>query len=190
MSQATAELLIAAGKEDHIVKREELVQAKGKGELQTYWVKDKKPSSGNREGSTGVRDDSDTQSEDGSRDTQIDMRQLRLIQWNVDVLARQLKRILAMRENRSRTIGGHLRYKIDPDSHVIDEIKEVIPLSNEAKSFQIDPDEVELTSAVMEQLTDYVSNIAMLYHDENRKYLVGVSVPYIPYLFILHSFDT
>jgi hypothetical protein len=37
-SQATADLLILAGKTNWIHSREELVHAKGKGQLQTYWV--------------------------------------------------------------------------------------------------------------------------------------------------------
>jgi class 3 adenylate cyclase len=37
-SQATADLLLLAGKSDWIKAREGLVQAKGKGEMQTYWI--------------------------------------------------------------------------------------------------------------------------------------------------------
>jgi class 3 adenylate cyclase len=38
VSQATADLLAADGKTNWLVKRQELVAAKGKGEMQTYWV--------------------------------------------------------------------------------------------------------------------------------------------------------
>jgi len=38
VSQNTADLLIAAGKERWLTAREELVNAKGKGQLQTYWL--------------------------------------------------------------------------------------------------------------------------------------------------------
>lgn len=38
LSQETAELLIKAGKKDWVEARETLVTAKGKGELQTYWL--------------------------------------------------------------------------------------------------------------------------------------------------------
>jgi class 3 adenylate cyclase len=38
ISVATAELLIAGGRGDWIEKREDMVQAKGKGTLQTYWL--------------------------------------------------------------------------------------------------------------------------------------------------------
>ena len=38
VSQATADLLVAAGKRCWLVKRDELVEAKGKGKMQTWWV--------------------------------------------------------------------------------------------------------------------------------------------------------
>jgi class 3 adenylate cyclase len=38
VSQDTADLLVAAGKSKWIEAREEKVVAKGKGEMQTYWV--------------------------------------------------------------------------------------------------------------------------------------------------------
>lgn len=37
-SQATADLLVSAGKGDWITAREGVVHAKGKGEMQTYWI--------------------------------------------------------------------------------------------------------------------------------------------------------
>jgi class 3 adenylate cyclase len=38
-SQATADLLLLAGKGEWLIAREGLVEAKGKGEMQTYWIK-------------------------------------------------------------------------------------------------------------------------------------------------------
>ena len=38
VSQATADMLVAAGKEDWIQPRDDIVNAKGKGEIQTFWV--------------------------------------------------------------------------------------------------------------------------------------------------------
>jgi len=40
LSQATADLLISAGKSHWIQKRADLVTAKGKGVMQTYWLTD------------------------------------------------------------------------------------------------------------------------------------------------------
>jgi hypothetical protein len=39
VSQATADLIVSAGKQDWLTTRDELVHAKGKGYLQTYWLR-------------------------------------------------------------------------------------------------------------------------------------------------------
>lgn len=39
VSQETTDLLVASGKQSWVTKREDLVEAKGKGNLQTYWVR-------------------------------------------------------------------------------------------------------------------------------------------------------
>ena len=48
VSQATADLMIASGKSHWLKKRDNLVQAKGKGAVQTYWIKSRAASSGGR----------------------------------------------------------------------------------------------------------------------------------------------
>lgn len=50
VSQATADLLVVAGKGEWIKAREGLVNAKGKGEMQTYWLHDSVRSGTNRSG--------------------------------------------------------------------------------------------------------------------------------------------
>ncbi len=62
ISQDTADLLIAAGKSKWLTPRKEKVVAKGKGEMQTYWVavgNSKKKSS---EGETSTETDESDQS--------------------------------------------------------------------------------------------------------------------------------
>jgi class 3 adenylate cyclase len=58
LSQQTVDLLIAAGKNRWVKAREELVTAKGKGQLQTYWLSFRPPaasSSGSVTSSRGLR---------------------------------------------------------------------------------------------------------------------------------------
>jgi hypothetical protein len=66
LSKETAELLIAAGKSHWVMLRQDVVEAKGKGRLQTYWLKPKAGSDTNNN-STTVSDNSEDQiSETGS----------------------------------------------------------------------------------------------------------------------------
>jgi hypothetical protein len=50
-------------------------------------------------------------------------------------------------------------------SMVLDEVKEVIPLSTESKTYSQNPEDIELSVAVLSQLRDYVARIAAMYQD-------------------------
>lgn len=113
LSQESAELLMKAGKSSWIKLREDKINAKGKGELQTYWL--------------DIGERSDTHSTDDTRSTKDSTRAdddlemyvpslvadqptlqqaahaipcdriSRLVDWNVDVLMRLLKHIVSNR---------------------------------------------------------------------------------------------
>ena len=59
VSQATADLLMAAGKGFWLIKRDELIEAKGKGKMQTWWVKPRSIAGGESFGNSSGHD-SDT----------------------------------------------------------------------------------------------------------------------------------
>jgi class 3 adenylate cyclase len=185
ISQATADLLIAAGKMDWVKKREGMVSAKGKGLMQTYWLTLKASSSADTFSCT--EDDSDHggnaatttsytpshEEERGSSEMMsTDARTQRLIEWNVDVLLRQLKKIIAMRDEelsskKKATRKPVKENKVQPQtgSTVLDEVKEVIPLSTKAKNYKQNPDSIEVGPQVLSQLRNYVSAIAAMYHE-------------------------
>ena len=168
ISQATADLLIGADKADWVKKRESMVTAKGKGLMQTYWL--------------SLEDDSSDVTASNTHDTHIvrsteisnellpgDARTQRLIEWNVDVLQRQLQKIIAMRKTSSKKpnqkASKELEVKHPDGSTVLDEVREVIPLCTEAKTYRENPEDIELSVAVLSQLRDYVSAIAAMYQD-------------------------
>ena len=70
VSESTAELLIDGGKSHWLTKRPDLVKAKGKGDLQTYWVTIKSVSASTPDqptataSSTGVPCDNDSEETD------------------------------------------------------------------------------------------------------------------------------
>ena len=120
LSQATADALIEAGKAHWLVKRDTKVVAKGKGEMQTYWLDD---SFRTRRQSTGENSRCSVSSVDSGRTFDTSSNHLtmdksviwgadeeipevvsqrtkhqRLIDYNVDLLACRLKHVVARRK--------------------------------------------------------------------------------------------
>jgi len=100
-------------------------------------------------------------------------KQMRLIDWNCDVLIRLLKMIVAQRESAS--IKPDDTNQIDAleteissrTKMVLEEVAEVIQLphfDSAAAKNTITPETIDLGNEVMEQLREYVSTIAAMYH--------------------------
>ena len=103
ISQDTADLLVRAGKGHWLTKRKDVISAKGKPDMQTYWVQ--------RDDDAGILEDdcmSDSegldveQSQDpedavGHTVVQADRKE-RLIDWSVETLVRLIKQVAAGRK--------------------------------------------------------------------------------------------
>ena len=111
--------------------------------------------------------------------------QRRLVVWNVEMLSRLLRKIVAMREGKEPEkenimasmftgIMNSMQAQDDeylelpaprPGQTVLDEVQEIIALPTEAAAHKQEPDLVELPSDVVDQLTKYVTAIADMYRD-------------------------
>jgi class 3 adenylate cyclase len=187
ISQDTANILIRAGKAEWFKPRDDVVVAKGKGEIKTYWL-----SVGEKGNGTSATE-STHNSEDGGFNSlaqtlggsDIDgtgsghqiyrlasEKATRLIDWNVDILARLLKQKMASRKMsvfRSGAVHSSV-HEANIVGTVLDEVKEVINLPAfdiRSVKHQQDPDAIELEPAVMCQLREYVSNVAAMYKDNS-----------------------
>ena len=187
LSQETADLLIAAGKSEWITPRDTKVHAKGKGEMQTYWLllSDRSAQGTSTSGGEDIEDfDCDQESPNASVTEVSQMVQkvssdkvVRLIEWNVDVLMRLLKQIVARRRaaalvqgnassaanEAASTLSG-----VQSRATVIDEVKEIIllPKFNAKVAAKQEPYEnIQLDQVVCDQLRNYVTNVAALYQD-------------------------
>jgi class 3 adenylate cyclase len=115
VSKATCNFLTASGKQHWLTTRRELVNAKGKGELQTFWVNPQRKVSGGkqrREYLHEFKEDSislglDLTSDSGiwrhlsvdeiyPNETEVSKKR-RLVEWNTEVLIALLGRLEAMR---------------------------------------------------------------------------------------------
>jgi class 3 adenylate cyclase len=168
VSQTTADLLIAAGKEHWVTKRDELVTAKGKGKMQTYWV-DPKNSSGSVASSF-------SQPNQSSRELSIiEDKTQRLVDWNSEVLGRLMRQILAKRNASSKGTTSEASSKGISSSKILpigatalNEIKEIIDLPKFDAAVvrnQEEPESIELDDVVSSQLREYVFTVATMYRE-------------------------
>jgi hypothetical protein len=97
ISESTADLISAAGKAHWIKPREDLVQAKGKGAMQTYWLNPGKALRGSSVASSeGGAATSSVDSPRKSRSPVKDSaKEERLVQWMVELLTENMKKIVS-----------------------------------------------------------------------------------------------
>lgn len=194
----TAELLQHSAKGHWLKRREQQVEAKGKGKLQTYWLLLKDDASGCGL-SVGDLSGSDGEGSDGPNDNQaatpipqeitrgnnlkaqcaddveLPPKIERLVKWNVDVLTRLLKQVVAKRNAMGvgRNLDMALTQKegeIRKKFMVLDEVVETISLpgfDHHIYRSQEDPNSIELPSEVVEQMRLYVTMIAVMYRDNS-----------------------
>ena len=173
-SQETADLLIAAGKQHWLTPREDKIIAKGKGELQTFWISTSHSgsSSGQRSAASELGNAEDTNIKDpdqadinGGASVKRDAKTERLVQWNVDVLLSLLRKVAVYR-GENEPLKNIRKWEQSPGSTVLDEVQEIITLpvyDVERQSSLIDPEDIDLGKEVEEQLHQYVSTVASLY---------------------------
>ena len=175
LSQETADLLIAAGKTNWLSQREDVVNPKGKGEMQTYWLEISARNDSSVMDASSQSGCSDRVEEIDDRVTPtsrvFDSKTTRLIEWNVDVLLRLLKQIVArsrscLKESNVRKPDESFFLQKKNGKMTMDEVAEIITLPEFNESDEVHgEDSVELPSLVVQQLHDYVCNIASIYRD-------------------------
>eukprot|EP00980_Cylindrotheca_fusiformis_P015485 scaffold4363_cov125-Cylindrotheca_fusiformis.AAC.5 len=186
VSQVTADLLVASGFSTWIVPRENNIFVKGKGEMQTYWLKTNTAKGPSKSKIDILTLDETVESSDGSDRTSIvhadydnfdldDVRVMtkteRLVEWNVEVLNPLLQQIIASRGGDVVARNQFLLKKeatIGTGKTVLEEFVPIIPLkrfdatelSKRQKASSID-----IGEEAKNQLRYYLSNVASMYRD-------------------------
>ena len=176
LSQETANLLIQGGKGRWLVKRDDIVTAKGKGQLQTYFLNMVQGPGSVFEGSVVNPNETQSSSTGPSGDgptSGLDKRTLRLIDWNVETFLGLIKQIVARRADEARFGNNRKSRSIDSsilkigDSY-LDEIKEIITLpdfnDHHRGAEKQDPATVDISPEIVGELREYVVCIAQLYN--------------------------
>jgi hypothetical protein len=184
ISQVTADLLIAAGKQAWIKPRTDMVNAKGKGLMQTYILHMNKNTAISSSGgssnhdSTNPEDNFDqlTAVQDFKALYSISSKNARLVEWIAELLMTFIKEI-AVRRGRTkswkRSSIDEAKLKTEIGSSVLGEVKEIVTLpsitnsdgDNDAFNTQVDVDPV-----VGEQLRHYLSQISLMYPENPCKF--------------------
>ena len=180
VSQKTADLLEEAGKGYWLTQREDLVDAKGKGMLQTYFV-----DMPTRNGTNGI--EGETNSESTTADADVlhvlgipstantsAAKMERLIDWNLDSMKFLLKQVVSRRQAVSPSKTQKLKTSVNWNASKIEwsarprtEVSEVIALPDfEFKAFsRKDLMEIDISDDVVWQLRDIISVIAYSYRN-------------------------
>ena len=165
ISQTTKDLLFKSGLTAWIQERESTVTAKGKGEMQTYWLlsraEQQAMEDNDLKGAKRVSQFSKPLKQ--TRASSLDGKDARLIEWNVRILRDLLKQIVAARgesNNRRRLPTIH---RSSGSQTVLDEVQEIITLPEHKGDAPMKLKDVNLSQDVLSQLQDYVTAIAKLY---------------------------
>ena len=198
ISQETADLLIAAGKKAWIRPRQDIVTAKGKGEMRTYWLEVCHGRSSEHRASqphvsnthptevvnyadhhSGIGDATLSSDELSGIDEEeattlppASAKVTRLIDWNVDILLRLLKCIVARRKayglDHDDFAPPRGDFSRSDERTVLDEVEERIALPEFEPSvakMQLPPEEITLDTEAEAQLYDYVATVAAMYRN-------------------------
>lgn len=182
ISQETGDLLQQAGKGHWLQARVEKVEAKGKGQLRTYWLDLKSVMEGGKDKESSDGSDHGAIEEEEERhpaaDIVLDEKTSRLVKWNVDILSRYLRKIVARRqadgndcEPMHRIVTQEVMDK-RKEGTVLDYTKDTICMPHynaAAEKRRVDPESIKLGEKVEEQLLKYVQTIAAMYRENPCK---------------------
>ena len=162
MSRETADMLTELGWGKWCIPRPDLVNLKGKGQTQLFFLKIAKMSSIGEECRRGIATDIVGLTSEGNK---ID----RLVQWNVEVLSSLLCGIVARRDawaGRPKPLEQAKLAGRKRGNMVLDEVSEVISLPSFDASVTktgAGPSTIQLDVDVVAQLQDLVRTIASMY---------------------------
>ena len=164
----TAELLREAGRAAWALPRDDMVVAKGKGKMTTFWLDD---AAARREGNADETCSSMRSVDDIRRGGEKDRAShLRLVEWNTEQLLGLLKKIVAFRGEGAPvrvTVSAVDTFKLQEDHTYLDEVAEVIELpKSSGRDFEgIDVTGVKIERVVVDELRLLVKTIAAMYND-------------------------
>ncbi|CAB9525101.1 Receptor-type guanylate cyclase gcy [Seminavis robusta] len=177
LSKETAELICNSGRAHWVREREDKVEAKGKGQLTTFWLSLGAASSIGDSGENFAEETGQGLSyydiPRNQKESDLPRKTRRLVEWNVDILHRVLRQIAATRKvkdrqvKRTKTLDKNATEKAKP-TMVLEELAEVIQLprfSSKVAQVVANAEEEPVPPVVVNQLHNFVAELAAMYHD-------------------------
>lgn len=185
-TEQTAALLREAGKSHWLKPREKKILVKGKGLVQSYWVfpRNSGDASSSNGDSSNAFDDSKQlavnmmgndvfkhEEQDSSEEFALDLKTQRLVDWNVQILTKELKKLVAWRkvvpnpESSSRPVSEAALMIGKNGKTSLDEVKEIVSLPKYCSATRAtDVESADLSPRVQQQLHTFVYAIASQYN--------------------------
>eukprot|EP00980_Cylindrotheca_fusiformis_P017448 scaffold5439_cov132-Cylindrotheca_fusiformis.AAC.7 len=192
LSKETADFLNNMGKGHWIIARGDKVTAKGKGELETYWLKSIKVEGGDAVGSS-LDDSGGSESTNDDHGEYSGLKKYRrqaaaakrrnkdshdrLVDWNVDVLSSLLRRVVRQRHQCGikpdpmeaiELLEKELSVPVSESGRTaLDEVVEIIELPRFNAAMGDADMMIHLSPEVQDQLHDYVAVICSMYNENS-----------------------
>jgi len=164
-SEATFKALGKLGKGHWARKRDELVQAKGKGKMQTYWVDPKMSDASTIESASSLESEG-ISGVPHIEDWRMAAKMEGLVAWNVDVLSRLLHRIAQSRvTSRRASLGLNKQASastVGEDKAILFERSQEIDFVASKKKFD---ESSQLGEELRAQMREFVLEISDLYNE-------------------------
>jgi class 3 adenylate cyclase len=186
LSRETADLLLAAGKASWVTPREESVFAKGKGVLDTYWLRvnedrgadadrrsNTRSNTGSHTGSAWSRSNELSSSRHGNETMSSGQVRDKLVEFNTQSLLKLLKRIVAHRKGikTSALLAAGQAFGLPQDQTFTNEVAEIIYLprsdNTTKESLSAGYAHIHIPEKVVSELGSLVQKIASLYNETN-----------------------
>jgi hypothetical protein len=185
ISKATADLLIAAGKQAWLKPRTDMINAKGKGLMQTYFLEISRnvansSNGGSSNADLSVPDDTLVEQPGLCSNIQISTKNARLVDWIAETLIVCLKEIAVSRSYVNQRSKRHLLseafIETNISSSVLDEVKEIVTLPSACmrEGNKLNSKTVDVDPIVGQQLRHYLSKISLMYPENPCKLLFEI----------------
>ena len=171
LSSETAALLRASGKGSWLVKREDKIHAKGKGELQTWWLGKGTQSVatsstlGDMTLSSTEDDEEENEIQVGDEIIHVNSKTHRIVNWTAQSLLGLLERLAVSRQESGGSFSGRLaegKFGKTP----LEEVQEVLSFP-EVNSQYLETGNAVLSQEVEDQMEVFVGTIAEMYPTSN-----------------------